>query len=59
MFVSTAAAEEPPRKRNKTTAGDTDAMEKVGFLFILLFDTNTNLNFARRSPLWTSLGGRL
>jgi hypothetical protein len=40
MFVSAAAADEPPRKRNKTTASDTDAIEKVGFLFILLFDTH-------------------
>ncbi|KAI0256885.1 P-loop containing nucleoside triphosphate hydrolase protein [Lactifluus subvellereus] len=33
MFVSAAAADEPPRKRNKTTAGDTDPMEKPALDF--------------------------
>jgi len=29
MFVSSYVADEPPPKRNKTTAADVDAMEKV------------------------------
>jgi hypothetical protein len=50
----------PPRKRNKATAADTDEVEEVRFLFILLFWHNANLNetkIAHGSPLglvWTA-----
>jgi hypothetical protein len=46
-----------------TTAADTDDVEEVGFLFILLFRHNPNLNKKKiahgNPPPWTSLNGQL
>ena len=56
MFVHPNIADEPPRKRNKMTAADVDAIEKVSFpRFIYHRPLLTNVH----SLLWTFLEGRL
>jgi hypothetical protein len=58
MFVHSNIADEPPRKRNKTTATDVDAIEKVSFPSILSFSFITDLYLqmftARSGLLWTA-----
>jgi chromosome transmission fidelity protein 18 len=50
MFVSSHAADEPPRKRNKTTAADVDAMEKVSSPTILSFHLSPTLTYKCLQP---------
>lgn len=45
MFVPSYVADEPLRKRNKTTAVDVDAMEKVSLPSILSFHLSPTLAY--------------
>jgi len=61
MLVSSSVADEPPRKRNKSTAADVDdTAEKVGFSFLfsyLIWHRPGPKHTAHSLP-WTSLDGR-
>lgn len=50
MFVSSHVADEPPRKRNKSTVADLDAMEKVGSPSILSFHLSPTLTYKCSQP---------
>jgi hypothetical protein len=59
MLVSSSVdvTVEPPRKRNKTTPADLDAVEKVRFLFLIVFDMAPTWNTpyaACHGLLWTA-----